>query len=291
MLATPSPMRRVALVCVVVLVVGAVPAGVAGAVADGPSVERVAGSDVAPEEVAVTTTFSLADTGPDEIRVTKEYRVGSRVRAVSKAFGHPLEVVSTRNVDRRGDTFEWDGTGDTVRIEYVASAAALGRPGAETVRGDGYAVVGASYGGFGTDAARVTTAVSVDGEGTAGETFAVLGGYTEHTRDTATRQYRVVVPDHVSFEGNASAVLDAVAYTDARVDAGAERSGPATYFVVSLDFGYQVAGRYFGAYETDATGDVLLNTWSEATAAHEAVHQLKQAYATEMYSRCSGPLA
>ena len=264
-------MRSLSLFFVGVLLVSAVPAGAAvDTVADGTA-PAPALSDAASDELVVETVFSLEGTDADEVRVIREYHVGSDVQELSESIYYPIEDVSTRNMRRQGGIFEWDGSGDVARIEYVAQAEDVGSQVGAT-RGDGYAVVSTTYDHIRTDADRLTTEVSVDGEGTAGEQFAVLGGYTEYSRDTPTGEYRVVVPDHVDFRGNATEMLDQIEYTDTQLGARAGRDGEATYFVVDLDLGI-VSGRAFESSATGNTaGDVLLDNTGPTTTTHEAVH-------------------
>lgn len=270
-------MRSLSLFFVGVLLVSAVPAGAAvDTVADGTA-PAPALSDAASDELVVETVFSLEGTDADEVRVIREYHVGSDIQELSESIYYPIEDVSTRNMRRQGGIFEWDGSGDVARIEYVAQAEDVGSQVGAT-RGDGYAVVSTTYDHIRTDADRLTTEVSVDGEGTAGEQFAVLGGYTEYSRDTPTGEYRVVVPDHVDFRGNATEMLDQIEYTDTQLGARAGRDGEATYFVVDLDLGI-VSGRAFESSATGNTaGDVLLDNTGPTTTTHEAVHQQAQAY-------------
>ncbi|WP_459193201.1 hypothetical protein [Halosimplex sp. J119] len=279
-------MRSPSLLLVAVLVVSALPVGSAVGTVDQQGGPASALSDAASDELVVETTFSLEGTDADEIRVVREFHVGDGVRTVGESITHPIDDVSTRNVRRRGDTFEWDGNGDVARIEYVARADHLGPGPVGTTRGEGYAVVGATYDSIRTDADRLSTNVSVDGEGATGEQFAVLGGYDEYGRDTSTGEYRVVVPDHVDFRGNATVMLDAIEDTDTQVNVGADRDGEATYFVVDLDIG-GVAGRTFESRATGNTaGDVLLRSGTNvATVVHEAVHQQLQAYTADDSTR------
>lgn len=280
-------MRSTTLFLAVILVVAAVPTGVAAETGHGAPQSVDVRGDVAPDEVVVETTFSLREVGTDEIRVVKEYHIGSDVRTLEKNINYPIEDVSTRNVGRSGDTFEWDGTGDVARIEFVAAAADLGPDGVETTRGDGYAVVGATTEGLRSDADEFGSEVSISGTGTAGNQFAVLGGYEAFTRDAPNGQYRVVLPDHVNFGQDAASLraniessLDAIAYTDRQLDAGVQWDGEATYFLVEADLG-RYAGLTFGTYgSSDAPGDVLMRAADPTIAAHEAVHQLKQDYTT-----------
>jgi len=273
-------MRLLSLVLAAAVVASAGSASWAVGVADGAT-QSVG---VEADEVAVETTFSLADTGEGEIRVVREYNVGSAVRTLEQTISHPMSDVSTRNVDRSGDAFEWDGSGDMARVEYVASADNLGSPRIETVRGDGYAIVGATYDGIRSDAEQLTGSVSVDGPGTAGNQFAVLGDYEAYTRSTAARDYRLVVPGHVDSADTAKAAeaveatLDAIAYADTNLDAGVARDGEATYVLFPGSLGGRAGTAIKPLDASDGPGDVLLVNTNPVLGVHEAVHQLKQAH-------------
>ncbi|WP_115862802.1 M61 metallopeptidase family protein [Halorussus litoreus] len=253
-------------------------------------------SQAAPGELFVRTTFSLRDTGPDQIRVIKEYHVGSGVDHLTKTVHHPIQDVSTSRMSQSGGgsetTFRWTGSGGVARIEYVADAEHLGRPGNEYVgpqraaRGDGYAVVGATYDGLRSDANEWTGEIAVEGQGTAGETFAVLGPYDEYVAEVEEGAVRLVVPDHVRFDVNRTEVVEAIRETDAGIDAGVSLDPNATFLAVGHDIGEVVGITYSKAVDSEEwASDVIVHNSATGSRSftwrHEAVHQRKQSYETD----------
>ncbi|USZ68864.1 hypothetical protein NGM10_03790 [Halorussus salilacus] len=255
----------------------------------------VARSQAESGELVVETTFSLEDVDSDEIRVVREYHLGSGVDSVEETVDHPIRDVSTSHMSESGGgsetTFRWDGTGDVARVEYVADANDLGRLRSDhsgpkhAARGDGYAVVGATYDGLRTDADTTVGEVAVDGEGTAGETFAVLGPYEEHVEEVEDGQVRLVVPDHAAFEAEPNDVLDGIRATDEQIDAGVSPGANATFIAVNHSLGAPSGIEYDSGFGSeDRASDVVVVDNSSDTFSpiweHETVHQRKQSYRT-----------
>lgn len=263
------------------------PAGVAAA---EPAPSGTAAVDVDSGELHVRTMFSIGGVSADEIRVVRKYRPGPGVDTVEQQVPESARDVSTRNMNRRGDTYSWDGTGDIARVSFVAEAADLAGPiggitasSSQARRGDGFAVVEANYGTIRTDATDVSTTVSVDGEGTAGENVAVLGPHETYVRASANGPIRLVVPAHANVTEGVGNVLDALVYADRNVDAGFDRNETGTYVAVESDLGTRVAGVVrWTSFGDDHRG---LDAYVHAGASvdiwqHELIHERKQSSRT-----------
>jgi|GEM_PF-4093390 len=261
-----------------------VPLGSVGAAADSENRTTAALAqqpDVGANEVVVRTTFSLEDTGEDEVRVRKEYFIGEEVSFLSRAFPYDIDDVSTRHMRRDGDFFHWTESGPVASVEYVANASvfgvSLGTGYSPGQREGNFAFLELGSRGPSHDATTERTQLAVAGEGYASSNHVVLGPHETHTRTVDDRRVTLVVPENVDLGPAPEAVLDALAETERRLDAaGGNRPSVSAFAVPTRGVVGYASG---GDVVVDNTAP-MAGTWQ-----HEYVHATKQQYSPDDSAR------
>ncbi|MEY7850210.1 CARDB domain-containing protein [Natrarchaeobius sp. A-rgal3] len=295
--------HRFAVFAFVVLLVGSLPAGVAGVALDAggtPShvVESAAASSDDSEDVLHrTTTLRHLPDQPGTFETEKRFQVPDPVVDLEIGLDSRAEIESVDGFEAVGDaTLRWTGETDEPVVRFTMPANRTGDVGHHatddgrmhdrTGTADGYSFVDTGEWGIvqvpgiditlrQTESVGHDETVTVDGPGATGGDIAFFGEVVEHRTVFRGETIRLIVPEAADLEEEPADVLETLAYASQRLDVGA--AGEETFVVaVPTDADWGPEGLQYGEGDAWVVADASLedsgNVWI-----HEYVH-VRQGY-------------
>lgn len=253
---------------------------IAGGLGAGPATGTAAGLSAAGSAGVIkeATTVRYADSS-ERFRFEYEYALPDQVTELRIEFA-ALEwpgtsLVETRNLDRDGTEFAWDGgAAPSVRIAHGVTDTEYGeRPyGYASGRG-AMAPTVTSYLRWSYRGSRpaVTRSRTFDGTGYAGETWSYAGEHDRHERTASGTPLRVVVPAEVDPDVDAVGMLDVLAAGENRLESRLGHDHVTAFVVPAERTG--VAGRTVRSSMLVADSDARVER-IENVPAHEYAHVL-----------------
>ncbi|WP_226039794.1 CARDB domain-containing protein [Natrinema sp. DC36] len=297
---------RLAVVVLVVLLVGSLPAGVgalepvgaadSASTADfgsgsapgeslasvGTSTESVAATSGSGDVLHRTTVLRHRPADSDRFEATLTLRVPDPVTELEITLQPEAIVESTTGFERTGErTYEWTESTDEPTIRYTMPADRTGDEGTVGSSSDGYTFV--DTGDWGvvqvpdvsirysrTDPVGIEKSVRVDGPGATGGDIAFFGAVREHRRTVDGETFRLVVPEAATLRESPKAILSALAEASGRLDVGM-RSDEVFIVAVPNDVDWGPPGLKYGRSDAWVVADQRLDTPNPVWF-HEYVH-------------------
>ncbi|WP_121744073.1 M61 metallopeptidase family protein [Natronorubrum halophilum] len=297
---------RISVLVVVLLVSGAVPAGVAG----GVDASAATGPDLGGGEPSVTTdvhgdsSATMADADeilhrttelrhlpdrPGEFEAEMTFEVPESVSRLEITLESEADVRSVEGFEANGDgTYRWTEGTDEPTVRFTMPADRTGPVGYQH-DGDGYTFVdtgdwgvvqvpgvGLSYRTPGSVTLGIEETVSVAGPGAAGTDVAFFGRVTEHERTVDGETIRLVVPDAADLRERPDDILESLATASGQLEVG---SSDTEVFVVAVptDVDWGPRGVQYGQSDAWVVADAPLEEASNVWL-HEYVH-VRQGFA------------
>ncbi|MDQ2050172.1 hypothetical protein RBH26_06705 [Natronolimnohabitans sp. A-GB9] len=294
---------RIATLVIVVLLVGSLPAGIAGASAAAPSIDTDAGTDGlestastsdhdaataltdADDVIYRTTELRHRPDRPGEFEAEVRVAVPDAVSGLAVVLESDADVAATEGFESVGDgRYEWTEDVDEPSIRFTMPADRTGladRDRHETV--DGYTFhdagdwaivrvpfVGLSYQQPESVDVGVEETTTVDGAGATGGDIAVFGPVEEHERTVDGETIRLAVPHDAALYEDPDDVLEALAAASERLAVG-DRNAETFVVAAPGDADWGPRGVQYGDGDAWVVDDAPLeaadNVWL-----HEYVH-------------------
>ncbi|TYT63851.1 CARDB domain-containing protein [Natrialba swarupiae] len=289
----------------VVLLVGSLPAGVAGAAlgtggdsTPSHTVEAAAASSGDAEDVLYrTTTLRHLPEQPGTFETEKRFQIPDAVVDLEIGLDSRAEIETADGFEEADDgTLRWTGETDEPVVRFTMPANRTGDVGHHAADGprmhdragapDGYSFVDTGEWGIvqvpgiditlrQTESVGHDETVTVDGPGATGGDIAFFGEVVEHRTEFRGETIRVIVPEAADLEEDPADVLETLAYASQRLDVGAV-SEETFVVAVPTDVDWGPEGLQYGEGDAWVVADASLedpgNVWL-----HEYVH-VRQGY-------------